>query len=272
MAGSETTGQLEQGDASPAGAIPPPRDGSSSKAGPAKSEGSSASHEQGWLLRGWQWLRPWPQPELERYKAREELTWQSAPPHLHNLAWLLRMQHAEADARASSAAAGAALLSLLGTVIVAGGLGIGVWGWKKLLGWIVKDAQGWITVPENLWQPAVATSALVLLAAGFSTLLFNVARGYHQRHLAHTREMIFTRRVEAAVRLTLASMDIQDPTMKGAFAKLGEQLVTPPTDSVAADAVPELSAMPELLKAAKELVEVALSAKKKTGKDDKEKD
>jgi len=228
--------------------------------------GSDSGDREGgrWWSRLWAHLRIRWQSDLDRYKAREELTWEAESKELQSLTWLLRMHHAEARGRARRTGLIVALITFLATAVSSLGVYVTWRGWVRLFEFVNKSENPRIgyVIPERLWELGLATTGAVLLIAGGATLLFNVARNQQQVYLVHTREMDVTRRIEAAVRLALSSRVAKDKEVRSAFEKLAEQLLRP--QNVEAEYGAELSAMPEIVKALRELVETVLKSKSGT--------
>jgi hypothetical protein len=183
--------------------------------------------------------------ELERYQAREEAQWRMEPAEIQSLAWLLRMKHEEARVRGRTERSMGFVLSTLAAAAALGATYITFTGWTAVL---TKGLEAGV-IPPGLWELAIATSAAVLLIGGIATGLFKAAQSYYARARAHDAEMEWTRKVETAVRLSLAAKcDGLAPEAREALKDLGLELLgyQAPADG----AFPAPSLTPELLAAA----------------------
>ena len=244
-------------DASPA--VARPSDGQVSPAPPAPEPIKEAalqlassepkvveSADPGVFRRFWRWVwkrRNRPQAGdttssrlLENLLAEESLTWKTEGDRTRSLFYLFRAKHEEARVYANTENTVAHRLASRATVILYVVLVLLLLAYGAIVYAI-------LTKKEVDWHLLAATSGTILLSIGIATLVYRVSERFSKRAQCYTDDADETRRVEAAVRLTLlAGDDKAAPSMHAFAMRLLDREKRP------ADPTPELSAVPELVK------------------------
>lgn len=162
---------------------------------------------------------------------QENAYWASKSDDVLSTAWILRLDHAEAEEMRASDERRA---------LLCGGLALGcaalavhtVWiGFSWVRSLVVMSASGQPEIPSTLWEPAIASTAAALFILSVGGLLFRVAHGYHAKALIHARALRRVRLREAALRLSLCTDD--NPSVQAALQTLRDHMLRPDGESSA---------------------------------------
>lgn len=225
---------------------------------PAGGSTLTTSTKRSWREVSWGWFyRTVLRSRLERYLDAEEASWgQEGAASTKDLILTLKSRHEASRAEGARDTVFGLIFSALGFGALALAVSVALQGWGEVISCLRSGSR--IQGPDStIWPFLAATTGTVLLITGAGGLLFRVASSFSQRGHRYSDDASDTKRIEAAIRLTMVSEG--SPETRLALRDLGIKLLEPRTHSFE-ESGQDFSAMPELVKEIRKLfVEVGKS-------------